>query len=138
MNNRMITTALTFGILLTPCPLREALNARNTLLAAESVASLPAADFFISPQGNDDWSGELADPEDSDGPFATVARAQEAVRALLATLPQPRSVHVVLRGGTYYLKDALEFGPADSGTPGAPVVYTAAPGEKVIISGGRR
>ena len=38
----------------------------------------------------------------SDGPFATVARARDAVRALLKTNEQPRSC-VVLRGGTYYL-----------------------------------
>jgi len=43
----------------------------------------------------------------------------------------------MLRGGTYYLKQTLEFGAEDSGTEGAPVVYAAARGEKVILSGGR-
>src|SRR6185503_9727477 len=32
----------------------------------------------------------------------------------------------------------LEFGPEDSGTEQTPVVYVAAPAEKVILSGGRR
>jgi hypothetical protein len=44
----------------------------------------------------------------------------------------------VLRGGTYYLDSPLEFGPEDSGTEQAPVVYCAAAGEKVVLSGGRR
>ena len=51
---------------------------------------------------------------------------------------QPRAVRVVLRAGTYYLNSSLEFGPEDSGSQGAPVVYVAAPNEKVILSGGRR
>lgn len=105
---------------------------------ATSSGSPGAADFFVSPHGRDTWSGKLADPNDKDGPFATVKRAQEAVRALLKTLPEPRPVRVVLRAGTYYLKQTLEFGPEDSGTQGAPVVYAAAPGEKVVISGGYR
>ena len=97
-----------------------------------------AADFFISPQGKDSWSGRIADPRENDGPFATVARARDAVRGLLKVQKEPRRVHVVLRGGTYYLDSPLEFSPEDSGTEGAPVVYAAAPGEKVVISGGRR
>ena len=47
-------------------------------------------------------------------------------------------MRVVLRGGTYYLDQPLEFGPEDSGTEKAPVVYAAAAGEKVVLSGGRR
>ena len=102
-------------------------------------AARPAtADFFVSPKGDDRWSGRLADPGDGDGPFATIARAREAVRALRKSQKEPRTVRVVLRGGTYYLDQPLEFGPEDSGTEEAPVVYAAAAGEKVVLSGGRR
>ena len=97
-----------------------------------------AADFFVSPQGQDTWSGHLADPGESDGPFATVARAREAVRGLPKARKESRGVRVVLRGGTYYLEAPLEFGPEDSGTERAPVVYAAATGERVVLSGGRR
>jgi len=96
------------------------------------------ADFFVSPHGTDTWSGKLADPGEDDGPFATVARAREAVRALLKTQKEPRHLRVVLRGGIYYLDSPLEFGPEDSGAENAPVVYAAATGEKVVLSGGRR
>src|SRR5262245_43344170 len=96
------------------------------------------AEFFVSPRGNDEWSGRLADPANNNGPFATVDRARRAVRALLADHRSPRGVRVVLRGGTYFLDAPLEFGPDDSGTEQGPVVYTAAPEERVVISGGRR
>jgi len=76
--------------------------------------------------------GKLAEPGVSDGPFATVERAREAVRALRKTQKEPRSVRVVLRSGTYYLNQPLEFGTVDSGVAGAPVVYAAArlPGDE--------
>ena len=96
------------------------------------------AEFFVSPRGNDNWSGRLADPASIDGPFATITRARDAVRALHKTLKEPRPIRVVLRGGSYYLDSPLEFGPEDSGTEKAPVVYAARPGEKVVLSGGRR
>jgi hypothetical protein len=103
-----------------------------------AAANPGAAGFFVSPRGKDTWSGKPSEPGEYDGPFATVARAREAVRALLKTQQEPRRVRVVLRGGTYYLDSPLEFGPEDSGTEQAPVVYAAAAGEKVVLSGGRR
>ena len=105
-------------------------------IAVASGGGPGTADFFVSPQGKDGWSGKRADPSGEDGPFATVARAREAVRALLKAQKEPRPVCVVLRAGTYYLSQPLEFGPADSGTKQAPVVYSAAEGEQVILSGG--
>ena len=106
--------------------------------AATPISNPGSADFFVSTRGKDLWSGKSADPGENDGPFATVERARVAVRALLETQKGPQRVRVVLRGGTYFFDSPLEFGPEDSGTEKAPVVYTAAPGEKVILSGGRR
>src|SRR4051794_16967287 len=94
----------------------------------------PPADFYVSPRGNDRWSGRLADPIENDGPFATVSQAREAVRALLKTQPGP--ICVFLRAGTYYLDSPLEYGPEDSGTQNAPVIYAAAASEEVTLSGG--
>ena len=108
-----------------------------TAIAAE-LAAETTADFFVSPKGNDRWSGRLADPAGADGPFATAARARRAVRELLPTLNPRSTVRVVLRGGTYFLDETLTLGPEDSGARGAPVVYAAAAGEKVVLSGGRR
>src|SRR6476620_717073 len=105
------------------------------LLLAMAVAAFArdsdTADFFVSPSGNDNWSGKRAKPDAGDGPFATLRRARDAVRVLLTTRTERQPVRVVLRGGTYYLNAPVEFGPEDSGTEIAPVIYAAAPNEQV-------
>jgi hypothetical protein len=53
-----------------------------------------------------------------------IARARDAARRKKAT--------VILRGGTYFLPETLVFKPEDSDT-----TYKAAPGETVVVSGGR-
>jgi len=106
--------------------------------AATPGESPGTADFFVSGQGKDAWSGKWPDPGEDDGPFATVARARDAVHVLRQTQKEPRPLRIVLRGGTYYLDSPLEFGPEDSGAENAPVVYSAAAGEKVVLSGGSR
>src|SRR4030095_11924568 len=78
--------------------------ATSAQLSLESVAASPDVgpflpDFFVSPRGNDSWSGKLADPGENDGPFATVQHARDSVRALLKTQQEPRPVTVVLRDG---------------------------------------
>jgi hypothetical protein len=86
--------------------------------------------FHVSPQGSD--TAET-------GPFASLERARDAVRALKrsqgGTLRQP--VHIEVQGGTYTLSRPLRFTPEDSGTAECPVTYAAAPGERPLISGGR-
>jgi hypothetical protein len=54
----------------------------------------------------------------------TLPQVRDAVRGKTAT--------VILHGGTYFLPETLVFKAEDSG-----VTWTAAPGEKVIVSGGR-
>ena len=113
------------------------------LLAAVSGAPVAAqrADFYVSPRGSDAWSGTLVEPNGSrtDGPFATVARAQAAVRALRAREPDRGTrILVLLRGGVYQLDATLDFTAEDSGTDASPTVYASYPGEKPVISGGVR
>src|SRR5437764_10146958 len=83
-------------------------------LLLQAAAMLTPVVFFVSPQGNDAWSGKLADPAGNDGPFATIERARDAVRALPRVKDEPQSVRVVLRRGTWFLNQPLEFGPEDS------------------------
>lgn len=106
--------------------------------AVTATAKPEAADFYVSRQGNDRWSGKRPDAADQDGPFATLSRARAAVRKLLQDQTEPRGVRVSVRGGIYYLDETLTFGPEDSGTQQAPVTYVAAAGETVVLSGGRR
>jgi len=106
-------------------------------------ARAPAAEratFHVSVAGRDEWSGTLARPaaDGSDGPFASVARAQRAVRALLAAGAPEGPPVVSIAGGRYELERPLVFAPDDSGAEGAPVVYRARAGERPVLSGGRR
>jgi parallel beta-helix repeat protein len=96
--------------------------------------------FFVATDGNDAWSGTIAEPNanKSDGPFAGLVRARNAVRELKAAqegLQAP--VTVMVRGGKYYLESTLDLTKADSGTAEAPITYCAYPGETPIISGGK-
>ncbi|MDO4557410.1 MAG: right-handed parallel beta-helix repeat-containing protein [Planctomycetia bacterium] len=113
-----------------------------------TMAMVRAGDFYISPDGNDAWSGRFAEPQRNaegvatDGPFRSPGAAQAAVRALL-TGPEDhigasRSIVVELRGGTYCLDKTLEFVPEDSGvTKETSVIWRAYGEERPVISAGR-
>lgn len=88
------------------------------------------------PPGGDD-----ASPGNPEHPFATVERARKAVRenndkrrkqGLAST-----GTTVWLAGGTYQIDHTFELGKADSGAEGAEVLYRAAGGSTVRLSGGR-
>jgi hypothetical protein len=111
------------------------------LVPVPGKAADPAADLFVSPEGNDQWSGRLDRPnaERTDGPVATLDRARQLVLKLRAYQPpRAKPMVVAIRGGTYYLSKTLVFEPADSGTPAAPVIYQAYGDERPVLSGGVR
>jgi hypothetical protein len=58
------------------------------------VGMTTAATIFVSPQGNDAWSGKLQTPnaEKTDGPLATLPGARDAVRKLKASGPLSQPV----------------------------------------------
>jgi len=91
----------------------------------------PKHGFWVSRDGND------ANPGTAEKPFATVAQARNAVRREIAA-GLSKDLVVTIRGGTYELDATLAFGPEDSGTEEHSVTYRAHPGEKVVLSGGRR
>jgi len=93
--------------------------------------------FYVATNGNDEWTGSAPDLKEggSDGPFATIARARDAIRAA-RTAGAVGPFTVLVRGGDYYLDETLVFGPEDSGTRECPVTYAAYPGETPVISGG--
>jgi hypothetical protein len=103
----------------------------------------PTADFFVAPNGNDSWSGTLPAPNNqhTDGPFASVARAQIAVENLIQSNPN-RPIITMLRQGNYSLPlsptnpGTLVFTSSDSGTPQMPVLWENYPGEIPSVSGG--
>ena len=86
--------------------------------------------LFVSPIGND------ANPGTESQPLQSFHAAQRAVTNLKKSTQG--SIAVFFRAGTYYLPETVILGPYDSGESGAPVVYSAYPGERATLSGGTR
>ena len=108
--------------------------------ALPTPAPSAAADFYVSPQGADAWSGTRPEPnaDKTDGPFATLIRARDAVRGLSLRGANAGPITVLVRGGEYRLTEPFVLEPRDSGSEGRPVTYAAYPGERPVFSGGRR
>lgn len=95
-----------------------------------------AMDYYVSPQGNDSWSGTLPTPnaQQSDGPFQTIEKARDQIRE---RADRSETVHVWIRGGVYSLEKPLIFTQADSGEKDAKILYQAYPNEKPLWTGGK-
>lgn len=102
------------------------------LLFGFSCGRLSATDYYVSPLGNDTNSGT------TDFPFATISRAQCAIRTLKGKTGLPNGgVTVWLSAGYYNLSSTMVFDKRDSGTLDKPIVYAAKPGAQVYITGAR-
>jgi hypothetical protein len=108
-------------------PARDAQASRTQVPALAAFA----AEVFVAPDGDDAHDGS------AQRPFATLARARDAVRALKAAGANgPVAVHV--RAGEYRVKETLELTEADSGTEAAPIVYRAEALGQAVFYGGAR
>jgi hypothetical protein len=107
----------------------------------QTISNDTSADFYADPVNGNDTSGTGSFTQ----PFASIARTQQAVRALIKTNPN-RPITVMLRGGTFYLPlsptspGTLSFlstgSQNDSGTVNMPITWQNYPGETPVISGG--
>jgi hypothetical protein len=104
---------------------------------AAATQTLYKADFYLSPNGSDAWSGTLSEPnsQETDGPFATLERARDAVRDLKKS--KSADIIVLVREGTYQLDKTVVFGLQDSGVGDSTVTYEAYPNEKPVFSSGQ-
>lgn len=94
-----------------------------------------AVTLYVSTVGNDRADGRSPSPgADNQGPFATLERARDELRALSGGRA---GANVIVRGGTYQLQRTFQLESQDSGTAQAPVVYKPFEGEEVVLSGGR-
>lgn len=115
-------------------------HAESALAIGESASS--AVLIYVSPNGNNAWSGTLAAPNatNTDGPVKTIAAAQGIARTRLAAMQAGtvtrQAVRVLIAPGEYPIASTLQFSPADSGTLDAPVSYEAVVAGSVTISGG--
>jgi len=93
------------------------------VIVRPTVAGAPR-EYFVSPQGNDGWSGTLAEPNaaGTDGPFCSVAKAAEVAR--------PGDT-CSFREGVY--REVLK--PACSGTAAAPITFQNYEGERALLVG---
>src|ERR1700677_1188558 len=74
--------------------------------------------YYVSVNGNDSGNGSASNP------FATLARAQEAMEG--------SSIHTTyVEGGTYNLSSSLNLSSADNG-----MAFLAAPGQTPVLNGG--
>ena len=92
------------------------MKAVSILAAALCCAGANAAEYFVATDGRDDGDGSAAKP------WRTIQRAADVAVA---------GDVVTIRGGTY--REWVK--PANAGREGAPIVYRAAKGEKVLVTG---
>jgi hypothetical protein len=94
--------------------------------------SAAAVTVYVSPNGNDNWSGGLAQAngQGTDGPVATLDRARDILRQKKPAAGEER--RIVIADGRYQLTQPFVLTPEDSS-----VTYEAAPGAHPVFSGGR-
>ena len=89
-----------------------------------SLPVCPGADYYVSPEGSDEWTGQLPEPDSAgdDGPFRTLSRAVRACGP----------------ADTCYIRDGVyheTLRPTRSGEPGEPITFTNYQDEAPVISG---
>ena len=92
--------------------------------------------FYLSPSGNDAWSGQLESSNNdlTDGPFATFDRLQKAI----LSVSRSKLITVYLRGGDYLFKKPFRLISKDSTRNYPQIVIQAYPGESVRLIGARK
>lgn len=93
--------------------------------------SLPAADLYVSPGGNDSNGGGAGSP------FATIERARDAVRAQIAG-GMTENITVHLGAGNYFIEQPVVLDDRDGGRDGFTITYQGSPNLATRIYGGRR
>lgn len=106
------------------------------VLAGWLTQGAAAAEWFVSPSGDDQHEGSR------ERPLQTLAAAQQAVRASKLRGIEP--ITIWFAAGAYYLPQPIVLTSVDSGTVAAPVVYASIAGGAIggegaaVLSGGQR
>ena len=96
--------------------------------------------FFISTSGDDSWSGKLDKPnkDNTDGPFATLQKAKQAVRALKHSNSFTNDgITIYIREGIYSLNETFRLTQQDSGLDSSFITWRSYPKEDVRFIGGK-
>lgn len=86
--------------------------------------------LYVATDGSDSNAGTI------DSPFATLSKARNVVRQVLAS-GYRGDVDVYLRGGIYRLEETLVFGPEDSAPLGQIIRYQAYQDEEPVLTSTR-
>ena len=111
----------------------KGLPARDVMASRTSIEPVTGfvAEYYVSPKGKD------TNPGTARKPFATLGKAREAVKVLIAKgLTGPVAVNVMT--GTFLVKETLALTAEDSGTPLSPIVYRAQKMGTAVLYGGKR
>ena len=84
--------------------------------------------IYVSPDGDDTGDGSISRP------LKTLSAAKNM--ANVKKIGQ-NPVEVIFRAGSYEITDTVSYTSADSGSVGAPIIYKAADGEKVVFTGAK-
>ena len=107
--------------------------AEDPLAGRVRLAKRPAPGLllYVAPNGKDTNSGTKTRP------LATLERARDAIRAVRHGNGLPKGgVCVIVRGGSYPVRQTFRLSSQDSGDPVHPIVYRAAPGETPLFDAG--
>jgi hypothetical protein len=97
-------------------------------LLAASFVGYAAADFFVSPDGDDSGPGTAS------APWKTLSRAQTGVRAVAPTMKE--DIVVFLQPGGYPQSSTLAFTELDSGANGFTVRWRSSEPGAALVHGG--
>ena len=124
----LLLSPVTCGLLLTGF-------STDTMASGPGEVGRTTADFFVAVDGSDQWSGQFAQPNEArtDGPFVTLTRARNAIRAL-KQVRDKKEIHVLIRGGVYRLDETVVFSIEDSAPADGTITYAAYGNEKPVFT----
>ncbi|WP_349425937.1 ricin-type beta-trefoil lectin domain protein [Microbacterium sp. LWS13-1.2] len=98
-----------------------------TPITAQAASAADTA-LYVAPNGDDSADGSI------DAPFRTIEHARDIVRTLNSGMTG--DITVYLRGGTYPVRETVQFGAQDSGQNGHRVIYSAYADEVPVLEAG--
>jgi len=97
--------------------------------------------LYVSTEGNDNWTGALEQPnrKKTDGPFASLEGARNAIRVMKESKNLPKgNIIVEIKEGDYELRGTFELGAEDGGMDSlSRIIYCGQKGSEVRLAGGK-